>query len=49
MENKCVPSWEKQVDKEEIKVPICIVGDPAYPLLPFLMKEYPKGGKDERE
>ena len=32
-----------------MKVPICILGDLTYLLLPFLMKEYPKGGKDERE
>ena len=47
--NKFVPSCEKQIVKGEMKVPICILGDPAYPLLPFLMKEYPKDGKDERE
>ena len=32
-----------------MKVPICILGDPVYPLIPFFMKEYRKGGKDERE
>ena len=32
-----------------MKVPICILGDSAYPLLPFLLKKYPKGGKGERE
>ena len=32
-----------------MKIPICILGDPVYPLLPFSVKEYPKDGKDERE
>ena len=27
----------------EIPVPVCILGNPAYPLLSFLMKECPDG------
>ena len=49
MRNKFVPSCEKQIVEGEMKVPICILGDPAYSLLLFLMKEYPKGGKDKGE
>ena len=48
LRDKFVPSCEKQIVEGEMKVPICILGDPAYLLLLFLMKEYPKGEKDER-
>ena len=26
---------------------VCILRDPVYLLLPFVMKDYPKGGKDD--
>ena len=49
LKNKVIPKCEKVIVAGEISVPLCILGDSAYPLLPFVMKEYPKGRKDDRE
>ena len=44
-----IPLCEKIVAENEQPVVVCILGDPAYPLLPFLMKEFANGGKNNDE
>ena len=41
-----IPKCERITVEGEPAVPACILGDPAYPLLPLLMKEFSKQGKN---
>ena len=43
------PDCSKIIVQGEPPVPICILRDPAYPLLPNIMKEFARGGKNEEE
>ncbi|XP_046858179.1 protein ANTAGONIST OF LIKE HETEROCHROMATIN PROTEIN 1-like [Xenia sp. Carnegie-2017] len=44
-----IPSLPRVLLPGTEPVGICILGDPAYPLLPYLMKEFPGGGKTAQE
>ena len=44
-----IPPCPKRILPHRDPVPVCILGDPAYPLLPCLMKEFTAGGKNVRE
>ena len=49
LRKRIIPSCEKILLEGRDPVPVFLLGDPAYPLLPFLMKEFSGGGRNERE
>ena len=49
LRNEVISKCEKVIFSGQIPEPVCILEDVAYQLLLFLMKEYPRGGKDSRE
>ena len=55
LRNREIPKHEKVlleghvVVEEHNTVHVCLIGDPDYPVLPFLIKKYPRGWKNQRE
>ena len=47
--NGSIPRLEKVIVEGELAVPICLLGDPAYPLMPCVMEEFRNREKDESE
>lgn len=43
LRNCSIPSLPRVLVPDTDPVPICVLGDPAYPLLPYLMKAFPRG------
>ena len=44
-----IPSCERVIIEGRNPVPVFLLGDPAYPLMPYVMKEYSSGGKTVTE
>ena len=44
-----IPACEKSLIPDGDPVSVCLLGDPAHPLLSYIMKEFPGGGANNRE
>ena len=47
--NETIPKCERIIAEGEPAVPVCILEDTTYPLLPFWTKEFSKGANNSRE
>ena len=47
--DKIIPPCPRVIVEKKPSVPICLLGDPAYRLLPFIMKEFANRGRTPEE